>query len=92
MFEKKYENVQDLANISSMVPIEGSEFVKSYPNYDSMTPAAQYLSLIHISFTLNRYSYGCTPCAPCALSVTAVPAGTGDVTFAVKLLTMLPFA
>lgn len=48
MFEKKYNTVQDLADISSMVPIEGSEFAKSYPNYDSLNGDAQYQARLSI--------------------------------------------
>ena len=48
MFEKVYNDVKDLEDINSLVPIEGSEFAKSYPNYASLSADAQYQARLSI--------------------------------------------
>jgi glycosidase len=42
MFEKVYDSVEDLASIDCMQIIEDGTLNKLYPDYDSMTGAAQY--------------------------------------------------
>lgn len=48
LFTKEYKSIKDLSSVNCMVPVKGSEFTKSYPNYDSLNPDAQYQARLAI--------------------------------------------
>ena len=48
MFTKEYNSVQDLGNVNCMVPIPGSDFAKTFPNYYSLDADTQYKARLNI--------------------------------------------
>ncbi|MCH5299201.1 MAG: starch-binding protein [Ruminococcus sp.] len=48
LFTKEYKTIQDLASVDSMVPVQGSEFMKTYPNYYSLDPDSQFQARLSI--------------------------------------------
>ncbi len=48
MFTKEYDTIQDLASVDCMVPIEGSDFAKTFPDYDSFLPGDQFQARLNI--------------------------------------------
>lgn len=48
MFTKEYDSIQDLASVDCMKVIEGSDFAKTFPNYDDLEPKYQYAARLNI--------------------------------------------
>ena len=48
MFKKEYDSIQDLASVDCMKVIEGSDFAKTFPNYDDLDPGDQYAARLNI--------------------------------------------
>ncbi|MDE7390456.1 MAG: starch-binding protein [Lachnospiraceae bacterium] len=48
MFTKEYNSIQDLGSSDCMKIIPGSDFDRSYPNYDSLTPYDQFLARLDV--------------------------------------------
>lgn len=48
MFTKEYDSIEDLASVNCMVPIEDSDFAKTFPNYDSLDADTQYKARLNI--------------------------------------------
>lgn len=48
MFDKVYDNVQDLASTDCMKVVKGSELDKAYPGYDNLNGAAQFQARLDI--------------------------------------------
>ena len=53
MFTKEYSTIQDLASTDSMVINPDSDLAKSYPNYDTMTGAAQFQARLNVMKNLD---------------------------------------
>lgn len=48
MFEKVYDNIKELGDISTMVIREDSKLLKAYPDYHSLDPGAQFQARLAI--------------------------------------------
>ena len=48
MFTKEYDSIQDLASVDCMKVIEGSDFDKTFPNYNDLEPKYQYAARLNI--------------------------------------------
>lgn len=48
MFEKEYSDIHDLESVDCMKTVEGSDFAKTFPNYDSMLPDDQFQARLNI--------------------------------------------
>ncbi|MEE1055753.1 MAG: alpha-amylase family glycosyl hydrolase [Acutalibacteraceae bacterium] len=62
MFTKEYSSIQDLGTADCMQVIPGSDLAKNYPDYENLTPDAQFQARLdcmkaHVTSSLNSNEY-----------------------------------